>query len=90
MQCYTMYMALLQVAQHLSNTYGDRAYKVAKLAQLTGKRWPVVGRKLHEDYPYLEAEVRNVQSQHIWPFYLKGIKIILCFIVQIFKLKQSV
>ena len=30
---------------------------MAKLAQLTGKRWPVVGRRLHEDYPYIEAEV---------------------------------
>ena len=47
----------MQVAQHLANTYGDRAFKVAKLAQLTGKRWPVVGRRLHEDYPYIEAEV---------------------------------
>jgi len=47
----------VQVAQHLSNTYGDRAVKVARLAQLTGKRWPIVGRRLHEDYPYIEAEV---------------------------------
>jgi glycerol-3-phosphate dehydrogenase len=30
---------------------------VAKLARLTGKRWPIVGRRLHEEYPYLEAEV---------------------------------
>jgi len=45
------------VAQHLSKTYGDRAVKVARLAQLTGKRWPIVGRRLHEDYPYIEAEV---------------------------------
>jgi glycerol-3-phosphate dehydrogenase len=45
------------VAQHLANTYGDKAFKVAKLAQLTGKRWPIVGRRLHDDYPYLEAEV---------------------------------
>jgi len=47
----------LQVAQHLANTYGDRAVQVARLAQLTGKRWPIVGRRLHEDYPYIEAEV---------------------------------
>ena len=46
-----------QVAQHLSNTYGDRAVNVARLAQLTGKHWPIVGRRLHEDYPYIEAEV---------------------------------
>ena len=48
------------MAQHLSNTYGDKAFMVAKRANLTGKRWPVVGRKLHEDYPYIEAEVRSL------------------------------
>lgn len=60
----TLFIRLIQdfgldmgVAQHLSNTYGDRAVKVARLAQLTGKRWPVVGRRLHDDYPYIEAEV---------------------------------
>ncbi|KAK6165529.1 hypothetical protein SNE40_022443 [Patella caerulea] len=47
-----------EVAQHLSNTYGDRAYKVAKLANLTGKRWPIVGQRLHDEFPYIEAEVR--------------------------------
>ena len=52
-----MLLLWLQVAQHLSKTYGDRAVKVARLAQLTGKRWPIVGRRLHEDYPYIEAEV---------------------------------
>ncbi|ELU14135.1 hypothetical protein CAPTEDRAFT_176445 [Capitella teleta] len=46
-----------QVAQHLASTYGDRAFKVAKLARLTGKRWPIVGKRLHDEYPYLEAEV---------------------------------
>lgn len=60
----TMFIRLVQdfgleneVAQHLARTYGDKAYKVAKMATLTGKRWPVVGRRLHEEYPYLEAEV---------------------------------
>ena len=46
-----------QIAQHLASTYGDRAYEVAKLAQLTGKRFPVMGKRLHEDFPYIEAEV---------------------------------
>lgn len=46
-----------QVAQHLANTYGDRAFAVAKQASLTGKRWPIIGRRLHEEYPYIEAEV---------------------------------
>ena len=46
-----------QVAQHLAHTYGDKAFEVAKMAQMTGKRWPVVGKRLVEDFPYLEAEV---------------------------------
>lgn len=60
----TMHIKLVQnfgldvkVAEHLSSTYGDRAHKVAKLAQLTGLAWPVVGRRLHPEYPYIEAEV---------------------------------
>ncbi len=46
-----------QVAQHLSETYGDRAYSVVKHANFTGKRWPIVGKRLHDEYPYIEAEV---------------------------------
>ncbi|XP_054754281.2 glycerol-3-phosphate dehydrogenase, mitochondrial-like isoform X2 [Lytechinus pictus] len=60
----TMFIRLIQdfgleneVAQHLSNTYGDKAVEVARMASLTGKRWPVVGRRLVEDFPYIEAEV---------------------------------
>ena len=52
-RCYR----LVQVAKHLANTYGDQAVKVAKLAKQTGKSWPVIGKRLHEDYPYIEAEV---------------------------------
>lgn len=47
-----------EVADHLSNAYGDKAFAVAKLAELTGKRWPVVGRKLHSEFHYIDAEVR--------------------------------
>ncbi|XP_023932591.1 glycerol-3-phosphate dehydrogenase, mitochondrial isoform X2 [Lingula anatina] len=61
----TMFIKLVQdfgleneVAQHLADTYGDKAFKVAKMCSLTGKRWPVVGKRLHEEFPYLEAEVR--------------------------------
>ena len=46
----TLFIRLVQdlgvdtaVAQHLSATYGDRAFSVGKLAGLTGQRWPVVG-----------------------------------------------
>ncbi|XP_067934879.1 glycerol-3-phosphate dehydrogenase, mitochondrial-like isoform X2 [Watersipora subatra] len=60
----TMHIRLVQdfgldvkVAEHLSRTYGDRAPKVCKLAQMTGRAWPVVGRRLHPEYPYIEAEV---------------------------------
>lgn len=47
-----------QVASHLANSYGDRAFAVAKLAELTGKRWPVVGNRLHPELPYIRAEIR--------------------------------
>lgn len=48
---------LFEVAQHLANTYGDRAFVVARMCRMTGKRWPIVGHRLHEEFPYLEAEV---------------------------------
>lgn len=61
----TMYIRLVQdfgleteVAQHLSYYYGDRAFNVAKLAALTGKRWPVIGNKIHPEFPYIDAEIR--------------------------------
>jgi glycerol-3-phosphate dehydrogenase len=60
----TMYIRLVQdfgleceVAQHLSMSYGDRAFAVAKLASLTGKRWPIIGKKIHPEFPYIDAEV---------------------------------
>lgn len=46
-----------QVAQHLASTYGDKAFKIAKMSSLTGQRWPVLGKRLHQEFPYLEAEV---------------------------------
>ena len=45
------------VAEHLSETYGDRAFEVGRNAALTGLRWPVVGKRLNPEYPYVEAEV---------------------------------
>lgn len=61
----TMYIRLVQdfgleceVAQHMANSYGDRAFAVAKLAALTGKRWPIIGKKIHPEFPYIDAEVR--------------------------------
>ena len=49
----------LQVAMHLSETYGDRAFSVVRGASITGKRWPIVGKRLHDEYPYIEAEVSS-------------------------------
>uniref|UniRef100_A0A8C9WJK1 Glycerol-3-phosphate dehydrogenase, mitochondrial n=1 Tax=Scleropages formosus TaxID=113540 RepID=A0A8C9WJK1_SCLFO len=60
----TMYIRLVQdygleieVAQHLASTYGGRAFEVAKMAQVTGKRWPIVGKRLVSEFPYIESEV---------------------------------
>ena len=61
----TMYVRLLQefgleleVAQHLSNSYGDRAWSVCSVANPTGKRYPLNGIRLNAQLPYIEAEVR--------------------------------
>uniref|UniRef100_A0A5F9D6B6 Glycerol-3-phosphate dehydrogenase n=2 Tax=Oryctolagus cuniculus TaxID=9986 RepID=A0A5F9D6B6_RABIT len=61
----TLYIRLVQdygleseVAQHLAATYGDKAFEVAKMASVTGKRWPVVGVRLVSEFPYIEAEVK--------------------------------
>ena len=52
------------MAQHLASTYGDKAPEVAKLAQFTGKRWPVVGRRLVDEFPYLEADVKYAVKEY--------------------------
>lgn len=61
----TMYVKLLQrfgldtdVAKHLSHTYGDRAWSVCSIAESTGARWPVHGKRIDPLYPYIEAEIR--------------------------------
>ncbi|RHZ58181.1 hypothetical protein Glove_375g15 [Diversispora epigaea] len=61
----TMFINLIQrfgleteVAQHLANSYGDRAWAVAAFSEPTGKRWPVFGQRISPFYPYIDAEVR--------------------------------
>ena len=61
----TMFIRLVQdygfdkeVAVHLSSTYGDRSFEIANGAIMTGKRWPVVGKRLCSEFPYIEDEVR--------------------------------
>ncbi|OAF66618.1 hypothetical protein A3Q56_05599 [Intoshia linei] len=47
-----------KVSHHLSATYGMNAYDVVSNAELSNKKWPILGKKLHENYPYLECEVK--------------------------------
>lgn len=61
----TMYVRLLQeygldtdVAKHLSDSYGDRAWSVCSIMEPTGTRYPVHGVRLDSQLPYVEAEVR--------------------------------
>ncbi|BFZ61741.1 mitochondrial glycerol-3-phosphate dehydrogenase [Saitoella coloradoensis] len=60
----TLFIQLIQqfgfeteVAQHLVESYGDRAWAVAQCCEETGKRWPVRGTRLSPLYPFLEGEV---------------------------------
>ncbi|KAG9340892.1 hypothetical protein JZ751_020085 [Albula glossodonta] len=60
----TLYIRLVQdygleveVAQHLASTYGGKAFEVAKMAHVTGQRWPIVGKRLVSEFPYIESEV---------------------------------
>lgn len=61
----TMYIKLIQqfgletdVAKHLAESYGDRAWAVAAMEKPTGLSWPLHGTKLTPLYPYIEAEAR--------------------------------
>ncbi|XP_006636493.1 glycerol-3-phosphate dehydrogenase, mitochondrial isoform X1 [Lepisosteus oculatus] len=67
----TMYIRLVQdygleieVAQHLASTYGGKAFEVAKMAQVTGKRWPIVGKRLVSEFPYIESEVQYAIKEY--------------------------
>lgn len=54
----------VEVAKHLSHTYGNKAPEVAKLASITGSRWPVVGKRLVEQFPYIEAEIQYAVKEY--------------------------
>jgi hypothetical protein len=47
-----------EVAQHLSENYGDRAWSICSMAKPTGLSWPLHGIRLAPGYPVIEAEVR--------------------------------
>ena len=47
-----------EVAKHLVDSYGDRAWTVAALCAPTEKRFPARGTKIAELYPFVDGEVR--------------------------------
>jgi glycerol-3-phosphate dehydrogenase len=47
-----------EVAKHLADNYGDRAWTVAALASPTEERFPVRGKRLSPLYPFIDGEVR--------------------------------
>lgn len=47
-----------EVAKHLAEAYGDRAWTVAALGESTEDRFPVRGKRLASLYPYIDGEVR--------------------------------
>ncbi|RAL13598.1 glycerol-3-phosphate dehydrogenase GUT2 [Aspergillus homomorphus CBS 101889] len=61
----TLFINLIQhygletdVAQHLTQSYGDRAWQVAALASPTNARFPVRGQRISTLYPFIDGEVR--------------------------------
>ena len=61
----TLFINLIQhfgvetdVAKHLVESYGDRAWTVAALSSPTDKRFPVRGIRISELYPFVDGEVR--------------------------------
>lgn len=61
----TMFIGLVQdfgmdteVAKHLADSYGDRAWVLASIEDKTEMRWPIYGKRIIPNYPYIEAEVR--------------------------------
>lgn len=39
---------------------------MAKLASITGSRWPVVGKRLVEQFPYIEAEIQYAVKEYAY------------------------
>ncbi|KAL2149515.1 hypothetical protein VTH82DRAFT_8166 [Thermothelomyces myriococcoides] len=47
-----------EVAKHLTESYGDRAWTVASLCRPTDKRFPARGERISQLYPFVDGEVR--------------------------------
>lgn len=61
----TLFINLIQhfgletdVAKHLTQSYGDRAWQVAALSAPTNVRFPVRGKRLSALYPFIDGEIR--------------------------------
>lgn len=61
----TLFINLIQhfgvetdVAKHLTESYGDRAWTVAALSSPTQQRFPVRGRRISPLYPFIDGEIR--------------------------------
>ncbi|PWY64709.1 DAO-domain-containing protein [Aspergillus heteromorphus CBS 117.55] len=61
----TLFINLIQhfgletdVAKHLTESYGDRAWQVAALSSPTSTRFPVRGQRISTLYPFIDGEIR--------------------------------
>ncbi|KAI1925322.1 mitochondrial glycerol-3-phosphate dehydrogenase [Ophidiomyces ophidiicola] len=61
----TLFINLIQhfglatdVARHLTESYGDRAWEVAAMSSPTNMRFPICGVRLSPLYPFIDGEVR--------------------------------
>ena len=61
----TLFINLIQhfgletdVAKHLTESYGDRAWQVAALSSPTEARFPVRGKRISPLYPFIDGEIR--------------------------------
>ncbi|GKZ73927.1 mitochondrial glycerol-3-phosphate dehydrogenase [Aspergillus niger] len=61
----TLFINLIQhfglevdVAKHLTESYGDRAWQVAALSSPTNARFPVRGQRISRLYPFVDGEIR--------------------------------
>ncbi|CAK7238951.1 MAG: mitochondrial glycerol-3-phosphate dehydrogenase [Sporothrix thermara] len=68
----TLFISLIQhfgletdVAKHLTESYGDRAWTVGSLCKPTAKRFPARGERISELYEFVDGEVRYaVRHEH--------------------------
>ncbi len=51
MTLFEQYGLETEVAQHLADNYGDRAWTVCEYMEATGERWPLYGNRLDSVYP---------------------------------------